>query len=129
MTGRVAASSLTLRSRDGAAETSGCGQPHRFAQGGTLRRDGLGASFSLGVAVWGPQAATLARCRGEHPHELSGDDPIRAVASTLGNEAQTPAADEPQSSRRTLTSRLLRPVDASVRRPRDLALGLRPQRA
>jgi hypothetical protein len=39
------------------------------------------------------------------------------------------ASDEPQSSRRRLSSRLLRPVDASVRRPTDLALGPRPSRA
>jgi hypothetical protein len=36
------------------------------------------------------------------------------------------ATDEPQSSRRTLTSRLLCPADASVKRPRDLAPGPRP---
>ena len=41
----------------------------------------------------------------------------------------TPARDEPRSSRPTLTSRLLRPADASVRRPRDLALGPRPEDA
>jgi hypothetical protein len=40
-------------------------------------------------------------------------------------KAVAPAADEPQSSRRALTSRLLRPADASVRSASDSALAAR----
>jgi hypothetical protein len=50
-------------------------------------------------------------------------------ASVSATTRETPAAHEPQSSRRTLTSRLLCRADASVRLPRDLALGLRPEGA
>jgi hypothetical protein len=39
------------------------------------------------------------------------------------------ATDEPQSSRRTLTSRLLCPADANVRPSRVLAVGPRPKRS
>ena len=44
-----------------------------------------------------------------------------------GLARETFAADEPQLSRRKLMSSLLRPIDASVRRPRDVALGRRPK--
>src|SRR3954449_9090022 len=47
----------------------------------------------------------------------------------VGGSVAATALDEPQLSRRRLTSRLLRPVDASDRRPTDLALGPRPLRA
>jgi hypothetical protein len=53
----------------------------------------------------------------------------RTDASVSTTEPLTPARDESQSCRRTLTSRLLCPGDASVRRPRDQALGPRPGRA
>jgi hypothetical protein len=61
----------------------------------------------------------------------SDDVPTRSAPRAIATRqpAVAPAVDEPQSSRRSLRSRLLYPADASVRRPRDLALGVRPRRA
>lgn len=73
--------------------------------------------ISDGRAV--PQADRLTEPRARCPTD----------ASVRGSSSQALARDEPESSRRGLTSRLLRPVDASVRRPTDLALGPRPLRA
>jgi hypothetical protein len=54
---------------------------------------------------------------------------FRWFASVSAATVEALAKDEPRSSRQTLTSRLLCPGDARVRRPRDVALGPRPERA
>jgi hypothetical protein len=67
-----------------------------------------------------------------HPGRCETDRTTHSLAltaSVLLVKSETPARDEPRSSRRRLTSRLLRAVDASVRRPTDLALAPRPKQA
>ena len=58
------------------------------------------------------------------PHRGMHDatQPLSAMCERPTPGPRRPPADEPQSFGRKLTSRLPRPVDASVRRPRDLAL-------
>jgi hypothetical protein len=117
----------TRRHRRSAAETPGCCAGSR---GGAPREatNRLGRSEpdtqappyrQNGAAV---RPASLGPRRGPRAR-------LRPDASARARVRGAPAADEPQSSRPTLTSRPLCPADASVRRPRDLALGPRPERA
>jgi hypothetical protein len=52
---------------------------------------------------------------------------FRVLAGVSRDARETLGMDEPQSSRRALTSRLLRPADASVRPASDSTLAARPR--
>jgi hypothetical protein len=62
-----------------------------------------------------------------HPHRHSARTRVPPAASAWPSACQTRAQDEPRSSRRTPTSRLLCPAEASVNQRRDLAPGPRPE--